>query len=87
MPEDMAAQVVNIFKHVAAAVAHEGGSPEDILKISFWVGDPSTGRGALNGEWEAMFPDENARPARHTHTLNASGPAKVTCEFTAVFSD
>ena len=34
MPEDMAAQVVNIFKHVAAAVAHEGGSPEDILKIS-----------------------------------------------------
>ena len=85
MPDDMAAQVVNIFSHIRSAMAAAGGTPEDIIKITFWVRDPGTGRAALNGEWEKMFPDENSRPARHTQSLAASGPSQVSCDFVAVF--
>ena len=85
MPDDMAAQVVNIFSHIRSAMAAAGGTPEDIIKITFWVRDPGTGRAALNGEWEKMFPDENSRPARHTQPLAASGPSQVSCDFVAVF--
>jgi len=85
MPDDMAAQVVNIFSHIRSAMAAAGGTPEDIIKITFWVRDPGTGRAALNGEWEKMFPDENSRPARHTQSLAASGLSQVSCDFVAVF--
>ena len=85
MPDGMAAQVVNIFSHIRSAMAAAGGTPEDIIKITFWVRDPGTGRAALNGEWEKMFPDENSRPARHTQSLAASGPSQVSCDFVAVF--
>ncbi len=87
MPSDLGRQVVNIFTHLRSAVTAAGGGPDDILKITFWVKDPATGRGALNDEWLAMFPDENARPARHTQALIGDGPALVTCEFTAVFQE
>ena len=85
MPDDMAAQGGNIFSHIRSAMAAAGGTPEDIIKITFWVRDPGTGRAALNGEWEKMFPDENSRPARHTQSLAASGPSQVSCDFVAVF--
>jgi 2-iminobutanoate/2-iminopropanoate deaminase len=86
MPDDLAQQIVNIFSHIRSAMDAAGGSPEDIIKITFWVKDPGTGRGALNGEWEKMFPDENSRPARHTQPLAGSGPSQVSCDFVAVFS-
>ncbi|NQV58511.1 MAG: RidA family protein [Alphaproteobacteria bacterium] len=86
MPDDLGQQIVNIFSHIRSAVEAAGGSPDDIIKITFWIGDPATGRGALNGEWEKMFPDENSRPARHTETLAESGPSQVKCDFMAVFS-
>ena len=84
MPEDLAGQIVNLFAHIRSAVEAAGGTPDDILRITFYVKDPATGRAALNEEWVKMFPDENARPARHTLTLAAGGPSLVTCEFTAV---
>ena len=87
MPSDLGRQVVNIFTHLRSAVTAAGGGPDDILKITFWVKDPATGRGALNDEWLAMFPDENARPARHAQALIGDGPALVTCKFTAVFQE
>ncbi len=87
MPEDLAGQIANVFRHMGAAVEAAGGSPDDIIKVSFWVGDPSTGRAALNDEWVRMFPDEDARPARHTLALDGGGPRLVTCEFTAVLDD
>tara|TARA_R110002167_G_scaffold49932_1_gene145931 strand:+ start:298 stop:687 length:390 start_codon:yes stop_codon:yes gene_type:complete len=87
LPEDLAGQIVNIFKHVRSAVETAGGTPDDILRITFYVKDPAVGRPALNEEWVKMFPDENSRPARHTLTLAGSGPNLVTCEFTAVFQD
>ena len=84
MPPDLAGQVVNIFKQIRLCVEAAGGSVDDIIKIKFWMKQPSTGRAALNDEWVKMFPDEAARPARHTLQLGADSPNHVTCDFTAV---
>ncbi len=86
MPDDLARQIANIFTHIRSAMDAAGGSPDDILKITFWIKDPATGRAALNGEWEKMFPDENSRPARHSLPLGGSGASQVTCDFVAVFT-
>jgi enamine deaminase RidA (YjgF/YER057c/UK114 family) len=85
LPPDLAQQIVNIFVHIRNAVEAAGGTPDDILKINFWMKDPATGRPALNDEWVKMFPNEASRPARHTLALGADSPAQVTCDFTAVF--
>jgi enamine deaminase RidA (YjgF/YER057c/UK114 family) len=87
LPEEMAPQIVNLFGHIRGFLEAAGGSPDDIIKITFWVADPASGRAALNDEWVAMFPDEHSRPARHTQAMSGGGPAQVTCDFTAVFSD
>jgi enamine deaminase RidA (YjgF/YER057c/UK114 family) len=84
MPDDLAAQIVNLFSHMRSAMAAAGGSPDDIIKITFWIKDPASGRAALNEEWVKMFPDENSRPARHTQALGGGGAAQVTCDFVAV---
>ncbi len=86
-PEDLSEQIFNVFAHIRSAVESAGGSPNDIIKITFWVEDPATGRAALNGEWEKMFPDEGSRPARHTLPLQGRGPNQVTCDFVAVLDE
>jgi 2-iminobutanoate/2-iminopropanoate deaminase len=84
MPPDLAGQVVNIFKHIRLAVEAAGGTVDDIIKINFWMKQPSTGRAALNDEWVKMFPDETSRPARHTLVLGADSTHLVTCDVMAV---
>ncbi len=85
LPPDLDGQVANLFGHIRSAVDAAGGSPDNIIKINFYMKDPANGRAALNGEWVKMFPDANSRPARHTLALGADSNALVTCDFTAVF--
>jgi len=87
MPESVEQQITNIFSFLRAAMDAAGGSPEDIVKISFWMEDPASGRLLLNDEWQKMFPNPDSRPARHTHRLPGGGASKVTCEFTAVLNE
>jgi 2-iminobutanoate/2-iminopropanoate deaminase len=91
LPPDLAGQMANLFRHMRDDIAAAGGSVDDIVKVTFWMQDLTTGRAAINDEWVRMFPDEASRPARHT--LASSGPsagpscggnALVTCEFVAV---
>ena len=84
VPADMPGQVANIFKHIRLCVEAAGGTVDDIIKINFWMKQPSTGRAALNDEWVKMFPVEDSRPARHTLTLGLDSTHLVTCDFTAV---
>ena len=84
MPPELDVQVVNIFKQIRLCVEAAGGTPDDILKVNFWMKDPATGRKALNGEWSKMFPDPESRPARHTLALPANAANHVTCDFVAV---
>lgn len=84
VPPELARQVTNIFKHIGLCIEAAGGTADDIIKINFWMKQPSTGRAALNEEWVKMFPDESSRPARHTLQLSPDSPHEVTCDFTAV---
>jgi|307.fasta_scaffold28644_2 enamine deaminase RidA (YjgF/YER057c/UK114 family) len=85
LPADLASQVTNIFTHIRRTVEAAGGTPDDIIKITFWMKDPATARAALNDEWVKMFPDPDSRPARHTLALGAESNALVTCDVVAVF--
>jgi 2-iminobutanoate/2-iminopropanoate deaminase len=84
LPATLEEQVRNLFAHVRNAVAAAGCSTDDIVKMTFWVKDPATQREALNAEWVKMFPDPEARPARHTQQLPADSRALVQCDFVAV---
>ena len=84
LPPTLEAQVANVFGYIRAAVEAAGGAPEHIVKIDFFVKDPTSQREALNAEWVKMFPDPNSRPARHTQPLPSDSRALVQASFVAV---
>ena len=84
LPATLEEQIANVFAHIRHDVEAAGGTVDDILKITFWVRDPVTQREALNAEWVRMFPDAEARPARHTLSLPADSRSLVQADFTAV---
>lgn len=86
LPAALEQQVANVFAHIRHDVEAAGGSVDDIIKITFWVRDPAKQRAALNAEWVKMFPDPQARPARHTQQLPADSRALVQADFIAVLS-
>ena len=51
LPPELSKQVTNLFTHVRTAIQQAGGTPDDIIKMTFWIKDPTTGRAALNDEW------------------------------------
>jgi 2-iminobutanoate/2-iminopropanoate deaminase len=86
LPAALEQQVANVFAHIRHDIEAAGGSVDDIVKVTFWVKDPATQRAALNAEWVKMFPDAEARPARHTLTLPPDSRAQVQADFTAVIT-
>jgi 2-iminobutanoate/2-iminopropanoate deaminase len=86
LPAALEQQVANVFAHIRHDIEAAGGSVDDIVKVTFWVKDPATQRAALNAEWVRMFPDAEARPARHTLTLPPDSRAQVQADFTAVIT-
>jgi len=86
LPAALEQQIANVFHHIRHDIEAAGGSVDDIVKVTFWVKDPATQRAALNAEWVKMFPDADARPARHTLTLPPDSRAQVQADFTAVIT-
>ncbi|TXL70962.1 RidA family protein [Vineibacter terrae] len=84
LPPELPRQIANLFAHIKATVEAAGGTPDDIIKITFWMKDPANGRAAINEEWVKMFPDPDSRPARHTQHLAGDGPSQISCDFVAV---
>lgn len=76
-------QCALVFKHMKDTVEAAGGTTENILKVNFYLKDPSN-RKALNEEWVKMFPDETSRPARHSQGGMEDSPYLIGCDFTAV---
>jgi enamine deaminase RidA (YjgF/YER057c/UK114 family) len=72
-----------MFEHVRAIMAKAGGTTDDIIKMTVWMKDRAQ-RDAVNVEWVRMFPDEHARPARHTMRADLEGGLLVQCDITAV---
>lgn len=83
MPPSIEAQCANMFGHVRAIVEAAGGTPDDIIKMTVWLRDLSQ-RDPVNAEWIKLFPDHDARPARHALPLMVEGPSLVQCDVTAV---
>ncbi len=77
------AQCALVFRYMRETVEAAGGTCDDIIKVSVWLRDPSD-RTALNAEWVRMFPDPDARPARHTQPILGESPYLIQCDFTAM---
>lgn len=86
IPDQVEEQCSLLFANVGRVMAAAGGSPQDIIKMTFFMKDRSA-RDAINKEWVAMFPDAASRPARHTLTADLPGPLLVQCEVSAVFQE
>lgn len=79
-------QCVLMFAHVRRIVAAAGGSLADIISMTVWMND-RTQRAALNVPWLEMFPDPQARPARHTMQGQLDGGKLIECSFVAVMTE
>jgi 2-iminobutanoate/2-iminopropanoate deaminase len=79
-------QVATLFDNVARVLVAAGGDTRDIAKLTFFVRDRGC-RDAINKHWTAMFPDETARPARHTLTLDLPPSVEVQCEIVAFITE
>ncbi|MEE2782807.1 MAG: RidA family protein [Pseudomonadota bacterium] len=66
VPEDLADQYRNIFRHMGLMLEEAGADWRHVAKMEFWI--PNSDRGALDPFWLEKFPDETSRPSRHTHT-------------------
>jgi enamine deaminase RidA (YjgF/YER057c/UK114 family) len=86
LADTLEAQCANIFHHLRSIMAAAGGSTDDIIKMNVWMKDRSN-RDVLNAEWVKMFPDPNARPARHTSQTALEGGQLIVCDITAVFTE
>ncbi len=72
-----------MFAQMRRILEAAGATPEDVVKVTVWMKDRSQ-RGAINGPWVAMFPDEHSRPARQTMTAELDPGKLVQCDFVAV---
>src|SRR4051812_12660988 len=48
LPPDLPGQLVNLFGHIRGDIEAAGGCVDDIIKITFWMRDPTAGRAAIN---------------------------------------
>ena len=86
MPPTLDAQCVNLFAHVHELMHAAGGTPDDIIKMTFWLSEYRV-RGALNREWTAIFPDAATRPARQVMAAQLDGGSLVQCDLSAILED
>lgn len=83
LPDGLDEQCANLFGHVRAVMSAAGGSPDDIVKLTFRLADYRD-RDALNREWLAMFPDPGSRPARHVEAAALDDGCLIQGDFVAV---
>lgn len=81
--ETLEAQCELMFAQVTRIVEAAGGGTADIIKMTVWMKDRNQ-RAALNVPWLRVFPDPQARPARHTMGADLDGGKLIECDFVAV---
>jgi 2-iminobutanoate/2-iminopropanoate deaminase len=85
MPDDVGAQLANLFHHVGEMLTAADADWRHIAKMNFYVADAAV-REEINKPWVEHFPDPASRPARHTQVLPTAG-RMVTCDFLAYIDD
>jgi enamine deaminase RidA (YjgF/YER057c/UK114 family) len=84
LAEDIDAQCAQMFRNVRIVLDEAGATPEQILKMSFYLPRRDL-RPFINKYWLEMFPDPLSRPARHVHSEpELTGGMLVQCEFFAI---
>jgi 2-iminobutanoate/2-iminopropanoate deaminase len=86
MPANIEAQAMNMFANLKRVIEAGGGRTANIVKVTIWTSSPD-GRAAVNEPWIQMFPDADARPARHVLTYALPGNMLLQCEALAVLDD
>ena len=81
-PASLQAQCANMFANLRRTIEESGGSVDDIIKVTFWMG--SLVREPINDEWIKMFPDAASRPARQVMEVAMEPGVLVQCDFLAV---
>lgn len=85
-PRSFEDQCALVFSNMRAILAAAGARPECVAKVSFYVADLSQ-RAVINRFWVEMFPDEDARPARHTQKGDLQAGRVISADFIAVVGD
>jgi len=85
-PESLDEQVRIVFERIAELLTAAGGSPADILKVTFWV-ERYRDRDAINREWTTMFPDPASRPARQIMKAQLDEGALLQADVVAVLPE
>ena len=86
LPDGIEEQCALVFAHMKEIIEAASGTTDDILKITVWLKDGAH-RKFVNQQWLRMFPDPEARPARHTFVgQEQAGTMLIQCEFWAVLN-
>lgn len=84
MPDTLEAMVANLFLHMGNMLIAADASWDDVIKITFFAGDPGAAKDAVNVHWVEKFPDPGSRPSRHTMKVPSAGDGpSISCVFTA----
>jgi 2-iminobutanoate/2-iminopropanoate deaminase len=87
LSEDVEEQARQCFRNMRTFLEHAGATPDDVVRLTCYLQDFND-RGAINGPWLEMWPNENDRPARHTSKYDPPpGGMKVQIEVIAVVED
>lgn len=81
-PASLSEQCAYMFANIRHTIAAAGGGVDDIIKVTFWIGQLV--RGPINEEWSKMFPDAATRPARQIMEVPMEPEVLVQCDFLAV---
>jgi 2-iminobutanoate/2-iminopropanoate deaminase len=84
-PEVLEDEVSQIFANMQAILDAAGFTAQDVVKVTFFVADPST-RSLLNPGWLELFPDPASRPARHTLLQQLSAGQRIQADMLAIKS-
>tara|TARA_B100001996_G_scaffold352253_1_gene312839 strand:- start:2826 stop:3203 length:378 start_codon:yes stop_codon:yes gene_type:complete len=82
-PEKKEMQIEIAFANMLKILKEANGSYENVLKIDLYFNDKSD-RKFVNPIWLKIFPDENKRPARHSHLAILDHPCIIQIVFTAL---
>ena len=72
VPASLEEQAKNCFRNLQNVLTKAGATKDDVVRVTVFI-KSNANRQLVNPPWLEMFPDENARPARHqtvVETLN-----------------
>jgi 2-iminobutanoate/2-iminopropanoate deaminase len=85
-PSDPAQQAKVAMQNVRRFMTAAGGTPDDIIRLTLYIKDRKM-RQYFDKEWNAMFPDEHSRPARHAVNSELGEQVYFQIEIVAVLQE